>query len=64
MYERKRDEEFARQLRVFYKSMSDTLSKETMASLSKEGEVICQKIDETQRSYISLRRQMREQRIA
>lgn len=42
MYERKRDQEFARQLRVFYKSMSDNLSKETMASISKEGEVICQ----------------------
>ena len=42
MFERKRDQEFARQLRLFYKSMSDSLSKETMVSLSKEGEVICQ----------------------
>ena len=42
MFERKRDQEFARQLRLFYKAMSDTLSKETMVSISKEGEVICQ----------------------
>lgn len=42
MFEKKRDQEFARQLRLFYKSMSDTLSKETMVSLSKDGEVICQ----------------------
>lgn len=42
MFEKKRDQEFARQLRLFYKSMGDTLSKETMVSLSKDGEVICQ----------------------
>ena len=62
--EQKRDQEFERQLRLFYKSMSDSLPKETMASLSKEGEVICQKIDDVQRSYITLRRQVREQRLA
>ena len=46
MYEKQKDADFARQLRLFYKSMKDNLSKETMATLGKESEQLCSQIDE------------------
>lgn len=46
IYEKQRDTEYARQLRVFYKSLSDNLSKETMAELSNEAGEVCMKIDD------------------
>lgn len=41
-FEKQRDTEYERQLRVFYKNMTDCLSKETLATVSNEASGVCQ----------------------
>lgn len=60
-YEKKRDQNFARELRLFYKKLLDTLGRDALDKMSRQSEEICRQIDEAQRAYIGRKRQQKDQ---
>lgn len=60
-YEKKRDQYFARRLRLFYKELIDKLGRDAIEKISKQSEEICRQIDEAQRAFIGRKRQAKDQ---